>query len=839
MIFTWIPWPVLLAFIGGIVFIILIEVTVIYYLFFHNPNNQNNLSSAPSIEAYTFPEQLLELITEKLGENTSQGTVLLNLLLQFWFRENRYDVHTLTAIANKINSEMNELLTNTSLGRIFSSLKIHDVELGSESPTISTVALQNVDVNTELSTLNNFVFEFDISYVGGFYMAIEALMKFNSNAAFVSVKVVKCVGRVRVEFTRKPYTYWCMSFVSPPELEFVVESKLEGHSVPQLNRIIGIQLRRRINRKFVMPFYKIRSKPFLPTHHMIDLNDNVNEIVPVGKLHITVLSLTRISQFNGSISCTLLLDPCPWREDVQSTTNQLYILQIFRRPNRDVSTLENRKLSTGSLWYERHQDGLRQRLKSMTGQEEPCHIDEINRRKSFADTTALFSKLNADNTIQVEQEDGNIKQTKKVPYSELIAFNDQFKFLIGAPASVRYLNILVWNHVEETPTDNLIGYVSIPLINLTQSGIGRKRRIFYLQPTNQFRNHEYASLSSHPGFIPSLCYGDITLGVMFTSLTAATPPLSSNESTPVSLSPTKSVKPPILSETTTNLSDIDSELVLSPHEFDRVIINKQTKCGFCQKKIWLKEASHCTKCGLICHKKCVAKCEKSSECRITINEDLNDDSIEIAMPAINLNPEIITTAPDTNGSPSLSKNKLSTFLANVKGIKRSGSASSLAPPVHGDVSVNQPHSLPQTPNHSPFPSRKSSVIANDVKLFESEEVDDEVERALNYLISVPQNEQFLDSVKSSGKKLCMDLSQEKREHRINEMISKIKTAIDAETNAFGNLEEQKKEATDPHELAKLSFQIGKSEERLQGLTNLLLHCCSGLQDSQDSSKTPT
>lgn len=66
--------------------------------------------------------------------------------------------------------------------------QIHDVELGSESPTISTVTLQNVDVNKELSTLNNFVFEFDISYVGGFYMAIEALMKFNSNAAFVSVK---------------------------------------------------------------------------------------------------------------------------------------------------------------------------------------------------------------------------------------------------------------------------------------------------------------------------------------------------------------------------------------------------------------------------------------------------------------------------------------------------------------------------------------------------------------------------------------------------------------------------------------------------------------------------
>lgn len=56
--------------------------------------------------------------------------------------------------------------------------------------------------------------------------------------------------------------------------------------------------------------------------------------------------------------------------------------------------------------------------------------------------------------------------------------------------------------------------------------------------------------------------------------------------------------------------------------------------------------------------------------------------------------------------PIISKNKISTFLANVKGIRRSGSASSLTPPSGTDVSANQAHSLPQTPNHSPSPSRK-------------------------------------------------------------------------------------------------------------------------------------
>lgn len=63
--------------------------------------------------------------------------------------------------------------------------------------------------------------------------------------------------------------------------------------------------------------------------------------------------------------------------------------------------------------------------------------------------------------------------------------DEQFKFIIGP--SVRYLNILVWNFMNDGQSQNLIGYVSIPLTNLTNSEIGRKRRIFYLNSPNQSR----------------------------------------------------------------------------------------------------------------------------------------------------------------------------------------------------------------------------------------------------------------------------------------------------------------------------------------------------------------
>lgn len=69
-------------------------------------------------------------------------------------------------------------------------------------------------------------------------------------------------------------------------------------------------------------------------------------------------------------------------------------------------------------------------------------------------------------------------------------------------------------------------------------------------------------------------------------------------------------------------------------------------------------------------------------------------------------------------------------------------------------------------------------------------------------------------------------------------ITKIKAAIDNENIKYRNLEEQKKQTSNSDQLTKLSFEMDKCEERLQALTNVLLHCCSGLQNSQDTSKTP-
>lgn len=71
-------------------------------------------------------------------------------------------------------------------------------------------------------------------------------------------------------------------------------------------------------------------------------------------------------------------------------------------------------------------------------------------------------------------------------------------------------------------------------------------------------------------------------------------------------------------------------------------------------------------------------------------------------------------------------------------------------------------------------------------------------------------------------------------------ISSIKTRIDIESDKYNELitsKERQQQPSDGAEAAKIAFQIGKCEETLQALTNLLLHCCSGLQDSQQSLET--
>lgn len=64
-------------------------------------------------------------------------------------------------------------------------------------------------------------------------------------------------------------------------------------------------------------------------------------------------------------------------------------------------------------------------------------------------------------------------------------------------------------------------------------------------------------------------------------------------------------------------------------------------------------------------------------------------------------------------------------------------------------------------------------------------------------------------------------------------MAKLKIAMDAESHNHMRLVKEEQSMNDASLKAKTAFLIGKSEEKLQALTVLMLHCCAGLQDSQD------
>jgi hypothetical protein len=64
-------------------------------------------------------------------------------------------------------------------------------------------------------------------------------------------------------------------------------------------------------------------------------------------------------------------------------------------------------------------------------------------------------------------------------------------------------------------------------------------------------------------------------------------------------------------------------------------------------------------------------------------------------------------------------------------------------------------------------------------------------------------------------------------------ISKLKAAIDEETQLRMELVQKEQETSDPSEHTRIAFLIGKSDEKVQALAVLMLHFCAGLQHTQD------
>lgn len=181
----------------------------------------------------------------------------LNAIFLFLFRELRDTPVVRHWLTKKIKVEFEELLQTKTAGRLLEGLSLRDISLGNSLPVFKTATLMKPVQLNEDGVPEELNFEVDIEYNGGFHLAIDVELVFGKSA-YLFVKMRRVVGRLRLQFTRVPFSHWSFSFLEDPLVDFEVKSQFEGRPLPQLTSIIVNQLKRVIKKKHTLPNYKIR-----------------------------------------------------------------------------------------------------------------------------------------------------------------------------------------------------------------------------------------------------------------------------------------------------------------------------------------------------------------------------------------------------------------------------------------------------------------------------------------------------------------------------------------------------------------------------------------------------
>ncbi|XP_054060765.1 PDZ domain-containing protein 8 [Rissa tridactyla] len=253
----------------------------------------------------------------------------LNAIFLFIFRELRDTALIRNWVTKKIKVEFEELLQAKVTGKMLEGLSLRDVSLGSVLPIFKAVKLIRPVVCNEEGCPEELSFEVDVEYNGGFHLAIDADLFFGKSG-YLFVKISQVTGKVKLVFSRLPFTHWSFSFMDDPVILFEVKSQFEGRPMPQLTSIIVNQFKKVIKRKHTLPNYKIRFKPFfplqvLPPDEYEDRDLCVQDsLLTEGRLKVTLIECTRLLIFGSyeretNVHCTMELSNNVWEEKSRSS----------------------------------------------------------------------------------------------------------------------------------------------------------------------------------------------------------------------------------------------------------------------------------------------------------------------------------------------------------------------------------------------------------------------------------------------------------------------------------------------------------------------------------------
>ncbi|XP_043118661.1 PDZ domain-containing protein 8 [Puntigrus tetrazona] len=262
----------------------------------------------------------------------------LNAIILFLFRELRDTPVVRHWITKKIKVEFEELLQTKTAGRLLEGLSLRDFSLGNSVPVFKTARLMKPVALNEDNMPEELNFEVDIEYNGGFHLAIDVDLVFGKSA-YLFVKMTRVAGRLKLQFTRMPFTHWSFSFLEDPLIDFEVKSQFEGRPLPQLTSIIVNQLKRVIKKKHTLPNYKIRYKPFFPFQvqpplaSSCDLDISIRDTLLVeGRLRVTLVECSRLFILGSYeretyVHCTLELSSDEWREKTRSSIKETEVIK--------------------------------------------------------------------------------------------------------------------------------------------------------------------------------------------------------------------------------------------------------------------------------------------------------------------------------------------------------------------------------------------------------------------------------------------------------------------------------------------------------------------------------
>ncbi|NWS80534.1 PDZD8 protein, partial [Toxostoma redivivum] len=253
----------------------------------------------------------------------------LNAIFLFLFRELRDTALVRDWVIKKIKVEFEELLQAKMTGKVLEGLSLREVSLGDVLPVFKSVKLIRPVACNEEGCPEELGFEVDLEYNGGFHLAIDADLVFGKSA-YLFVKISRVMGKLKLVFTRLPFTHWFFSFMDDPVILFEVKSQFEGRPMPQLTSIIVNQFKKVIKRKHTLPNYKIRFKPFfpfqvLPSDEYEDRDLCIQDfLLTEGRLKVTLIECTRLLMFGSyereaNVHCTMELSSNVWEEKSRSS----------------------------------------------------------------------------------------------------------------------------------------------------------------------------------------------------------------------------------------------------------------------------------------------------------------------------------------------------------------------------------------------------------------------------------------------------------------------------------------------------------------------------------------